>query len=58
MDYSTGTIHIYKCDNTLELSDKYIANLGFNLDEIYWMAGDYLNIVRHHEILTTESIQQ
>ena len=49
-DYNTSTIHIYDIEKEEPVTEEYISELGFNLDECYWMAGD-IEFVKHKEIL-------
>lgn len=52
MDYSTGEVHIYKIAQDLNVDYDYIKNvLGFNPDECAWMFHDYIDVIRHREIL-------
>lgn len=51
INYSTSTIHLYKVSNDTKIDDSYIEELGFNLDECYYMCCEHININIHNEIL-------
>lgn len=47
MDYSSSEIHVYKCDNSVEINDEYIENLGHHVSECAWMFGKGIDIINH-----------
>lgn len=51
MDYNTASIHLYDCSPNIEMDDERIAQLGFNLDECYWMYGKDIDVVKHKGLL-------
>lgn len=51
MDYNTASIHLYDCSPNIEMDDERIAQLGFNLDECYWMYGKNIDVVKHKGLL-------
>jgi len=57
MDYSSGQVHIYFVNKGLKIDDEFVCNLGFNLDEIYWMHGK-CELVYHDERILDESDKQ
>jgi hypothetical protein len=50
LDHCTNTIHVYNLDKEDFISEDYIQNLGFNVGNCNWMAGE-IEVVKHNEIL-------
>lgn len=40
LEYSTATVHRYTIAESVEVNDSLIADLGFDVDSCYWMAGN------------------
>ena len=51
LDYNTGSIHFYKVDAKLNITEEYIENLGFNTDEVSWMVSKFIDIFKHKGVL-------
>lgn len=51
LDYNTGGVHLFYVSPGTEVDEEFIVNLGFNLDECYWMMGENTCITLHKDIL-------
>ena len=51
LDYSTQDVHLFYVSPGTEVDDEFIVNLGFNLDECYWMVGDNVGVTLHKGLL-------
>ena len=51
LDYSTQDVHLFYVSPGTEVDDEFIVNLGFNLDECYWMIGDNVGVILHKGLL-------
>ena len=49
LNFENATVHFYNIDREY-IEDKYIQNLGYDLDNCQWMFGD-LEIITHKGIL-------
>lgn len=43
IDYSSGCIDTYDIDYDVEITEDLITNLGYNMDEIYYMCGENIS---------------
>jgi hypothetical protein len=50
LDYSTGTVHVYNLEREDPITDEYIQDLGYNVSDCYWMAGD-VEFINHKGVL-------
>ena len=51
LDYNTGSIHFYKVDAKLNITEEYIERLGFNPNEVSWMTKEFIDIFKHKGVL-------
>ena len=51
LDYNTGSIHFYKVDAKLNITEEYIEGLGFNPNEVSWMTKEFIDIFKHKGVL-------
>lgn len=51
LDYNTGSIHFYKVDVELNITEEYIEKLGFNPNEVSWMTKEFIDIFKHKGVL-------
>lgn len=51
LDYSNGSVHIYKVDSEANIDEEYIHDLGFHISECSWMFGENIEIFKHKGIL-------
>lgn len=51
LDYNTGSIHFYKVGADTDITEEYIENLGFNIDEVSWMVSKFIDIFKHKGVL-------
>ena len=50
LEYSTGTVHVYDINMEEPVNDEYISNLGYNVDDCYWMTGQ-IDIAFHSGVV-------
>ena len=51
LDYSIGTVDVYKIDMSYDDIEEYLVNkLGYNLNDCEWMVGN-MDITFHKEVL-------
>jgi hypothetical protein len=50
LDYSTGTVHVHNIEREDPITDEYIQDLGYNVSDCYWMAGD-VEFINHKGVL-------
>lgn len=50
LDHCTNTIHVYNLDKEDFISEDYIQNLGFDVGNCNWMAGEF-EVIKHKGIL-------
>lgn len=51
LDYSTSMVHFYKVDNSVEINEEYISNIGYNPSNCAWMFGSHIDTFKHKNIL-------
>lgn len=51
LDYSTQDVHLFYISPDTEVDDEYIAHIGFNPDECFWMIGDNVGVTLHKGVL-------
>lgn len=44
IDYTSGSTWIFKIPKGVEDVDSYLTELGYDLDNSYWMETNYINI--------------
>ena len=44
-------VHFYKVDNSVEIDEGYISNIGYNPSNCAWMFGDHIDTFKHKNIL-------
>ena len=50
LEYSTNTVHIYDINRAESIDDEYITQLGYNVDDCYWMTGQ-IGFAYHRGVL-------
>ena len=51
LDYNNSTVHFYKVGADTDITEEYIENLGFNIDEVSWMVSKFIDIFKHKGVL-------
>ena len=49
LNFENATVHFHDIDREY-IDEKYVQNLGYNLDNCQWMFGD-LEIIKHKGVL-------
>lgn len=44
-------VHIYNVSKDIDINEKYIESLGFDVDYCQWAYGDNVSIMFHKEVL-------
>lgn len=44
LDYSSGSLWVFKIPKETDDIEIYLSNLGYNLDNCYWMITNYVNL--------------
>lgn len=47
LDYSTGSVHFYKCKEDISINEDYIKKLGFNPSSCSWMFTDDIAVYKY-----------
>ena len=51
LDYNNSTVHFYKVDADADITEEYIENLGFNINEVSWVVSEFIDIFKHKGVL-------